>query len=210
MALVEDDWPHRDFADRLGLMLNFGDSIILSDAHKVKPEKGFLRNTDSAEDLKQEVLRTKNTLVQRVVQSCTPGSENPRIRWPTVEPVGDLSYDPFYRFYLAHQREQDLALRVLRAGARDALSGCSPGLKKLSVLDQALDDTLWDHTRRFFALIPRLLERRFALLQKQQQPQWLIQFRKDIQALLLAELDLRLQPILGMVEALEKEVKHNP
>ncbi|HCB41034.1 MAG TPA: DUF3348 domain-containing protein, partial [Gammaproteobacteria bacterium] len=53
---------------------------------------------------------------------------------------------------------------------------------------------------------PRLLQRRFNLLQQQAQPGWLQQFRKDVQALLLAELDLRLQPVLGLVEALEREV----
>jgi hypothetical protein len=31
-----------------------------------------------------------------------------------------------------------------------------------------------------------------------------VQFRKDVQSLLLAELDLRLQPVLGLVESLER------
>lgn len=210
LAMVEDDWPDRDFADRLGLMLNFGDSIVLADAHKVKPEKGFVHTTDTADDLKQEVLRTKMVLVNSVIRNCTPGVENPRIKWPQFDDEAEAFYEPFQRFYGAHQREQDLAIRVVRSAARDALSGCTPALKKLSVLDQALDDTLWDNTRRLFALIPRLLERRFNALQQQQKNHWLDQFRKDIQALLLAELDLRLQPVLGLVEALEKEVVHNP
>ncbi|AUM14190.1 DUF3348 family protein [Ketobacter alkanivorans] len=208
-AMVDDDWAYRDFADRLGQMLSFNDSIILSDAHKAKPERGFQRHTESAEDVKQEVLRTKATLVNNVIQSCTSGDGKPRIRWPVVDAESASGYEPFLRFYSAHQREQDLAIRVVRSAARDALSACSPALKKLALLDQALDDTLWEQIRRFYGVIPRLLERRFNLL-RDQQPLWLNQFRKDIQALLLAELDLRLQPVLGLVEALEKEVIRNP
>ena len=205
--MIEEDWPHKEFADRLGQMLNFADSIVLADAHKVRPERGFVAVTDSCEDLKQAVAHTKNTLVNSVIQSCSLQTERPKILWPPVqEDDPELRFERFHRFYLSHQRDQDLALRIVRSSAREALTGCTPGLKKLAVLDRALEDTLWDQTHRFLALIPNLLQRRFDRLQQQAQPGWLHQFRKDVQALLLAELDLRLQPVLGLVEALEQEV----
>ena len=207
LAMIEEDWPHKDFADRLGQMFNFADSIILADAHKVKPERGFIAVTDSCDDLKQAVLHTKSKLVSGIIQSCDPAAERPKVRWPMVaESDPELQFDRFHRFYLAHQREQDLALRALRSSGREALAGCTPQLKKLAVLDRVLEDTLWDHTARFLATVPRLLERRFDHLRVQGQSGWLDQFRKDIQSLLLAELDLRLQPVLGLVEALEREV----
>jgi len=210
LAMIEEDWPQRDFADRLGLMLNFADSIVLADAHKVRPERGFVAATDSAEELKQAVLHTKSRLVQGVIDSCTGAVERPKIRWPKVTEADEaISFERFQRFYLAHQLEQDQGVRLIRASARDALSGCTPALKKLALLDQTLEDTLWEQTRRFFALIPALLERRFDQLQAsgQEQDRWLLQLARDIQALLLAELDLRLQPVLGLVEALETELE---
>ena len=214
LALIDDSWPQREFADRLGQMLNFSDSILLADAHKLDPNKGFEKNTLDGEDLKSSVLQTKRSLVNNLIKSCSPGGPAGRIPWPKFYDQADsgteLSYDPLQRFYLAHQREQDLAIRVARSAARDALSSCSPGLRKLATLDSVFEDTLMEPTRRFFALVPQLLERRFAQLQQQQQPQWLNQFRKEVQALLLAELDLRLQPLLGLVEALEREVVAHP
>ena len=207
LAMIEDDWPQKEFADRLGQMLNFADSIILADAHKVRPERGFIAVTDGSEDLKQAVLHTKAKLVNGIIQSCDPAAERPKIRWPAVaEDDPELTYDRFHRFYLAHQREQDLALRAVRSSGREALTGCTPALKKLALLDRVLEDTLWDQTARLLAMVPRLLERRFDYLRTQDQPGWLAQFRKDIQSLLLAELDLRLQPVLGLVAALEREV----
>jgi hypothetical protein len=50
------------------------------------------------------------------------------------------------------------------------------------------------------------LERRYQHLLGAGKPDWARQLRKDIQALLLAELDLRLQPVLGLVEAIEHKV----
>jgi hypothetical protein len=35
---------------------------------------------------------------------------------------------------------------------------------------------------------------------------WIRRFHRDMQDLLLAELDLRLMPVLGLVEAVEEEV----
>ena len=207
LAMIEEDWPHKDFADRLGQMINFADSIVLADAHKVKPERGFVSVTAGCDDLKQAVLHSKGKLVEGILHSCDPAAERPKIRWPLVqEEDPELQFERFHRFYLAHQREQDLAMRGLRSSARESLTGCTPALKKLAILDRALEDILWDHTARFLAQVPRLLERRFDHLQATGQAGWLHQFRKDIQSLLLAELDLRLQPVLALVEAIEREV----
>lgn len=207
-ALIEEDWPHREFADRLGQMLNFADSILLADAHKTKPKPGIEVEADPSAEIKQAVLHTKSRLVQGVIESCSETVERPKIRWPALKADAndDLPYERVHGFYISHQREQDQALRMIRSSARDVMSGSSPNLQKLATLDRVLEETLWDHCRRFYAMIPALFERRFQDLQSVGRPGWLNQLRKDIQALLLAELDLRLQPVLGLVEAIEHEV----
>jgi hypothetical protein len=121
-----------------------------------------------------------------------------------------------------HQREIIFKLNKLRADTRLAVSTHSARLAQLVALDTALEATLNVHTQKLFAGVPRLLGKRFdALYQQHQQtmtdqepddPQmwgepggWLVQFNREMQGLVLAELEVRLQPILGLIEALNEE-----
>ena len=76
-----------------------------------------------------------------------------------------------------------------------------------------------------FNVIPKLLEQRFHLLLKTHKENvddnndelenwlapdgWLELFYQDLRELLLAEFDVRLQPILGLLEALNEQTEHN-
>ena len=224
LALVDFETVNRDFAERLGLLLNFSDSILLADALKAPvavPSDTASGNTSpgseplDAADARVRFLRARGSMVEAIVASCVPGSTT-RIKWPTPG-TGDnaLSFDPFWRFYAAHQRDMDLGVRALRTTVREAMSTASEPLRQLVALDVVLEDTLWDHSRRLLAVVPRFLEKRFNWLQQQAQEQndanalssgWQMQFSGDLQGLLLAELDIRLQPVLGLVEALNNEV----
>jgi hypothetical protein len=100
---------------------------------------------------------------------------------------------------------------------RESVSGFSPALAQLAALDTALGDPISAHTRRIFAVVPRLLQKRFEFLIEQyrqasagnqrEQNLWHqthAQFRSDMQGLLLAEIDTRLLPVLGLIEALDE------
>lgn len=113
------------------------------------------------------------------------------------------------------------------------MSAASTPLARLAALDEALRDTLSVAIRRRLAVIPQLLGQRFdALLREQgerrndagpadhaelptaetweqwRQPGgWLGRFLQDMQGLLLAELELRLLPVLGLIEAVDEEVE---
>ena len=54
------------------------------------------------------------------------------------------------------------------------------------------------------------LKARFAHLRQSHPGGWQPLFEHELQQTLLAELDLRLQPVAGMVEALSQEVKQHP
>lgn len=223
LALVDFETVNRDFAERLGLLLNFSDSILLADALKapvsgpstsLSPDGGPVDNTPlDAADARVRFLRARGSMVDAIVTSCVPGS-TARIKWPTLNSSEDVhSFDPFWRFYAAHQREMDLGVRALRTTVREAMSTGSELLRQLVALDVVLENTLWDHSRRLLAVVPRFLEKRFNWLQQQAQDganaffsDWQLQFSGDLQGLLLAELDIRLQPVLGLVEALNNEV----
>jgi len=129
-------------------------------------------------------------------------------------PPPDAShFDGARRTYVAHQREMELAIRALRVNARAALASASPALARLAALDGVLDGILSDRESKLLAKIPSLLEKRFQQL-RQPQPQpgqpatgivpgtWPSRLWQELQAVLLAELDMRLQPALGLIEAL--------
>ena len=96
-------------------------------------------------------------------------------------------------------------------------------LKQLAALDEALDRILYVRERQLLSTVPLLLEGRFEQLLKahpqppvgtrqadapalRRQPgEGLVDFHKEMQGVLLAELELRLQPTAGLIEALRNE-----
>jgi hypothetical protein len=81
------------------------------------------------------------------------------------------AYEPYRRFYLAHQGEMESCVRSLRTSVRQALSRASTTLKQLAALDEALDKILCVRQRQLLSTVPLLLERRFEqLLKARQQP----------------------------------------
>ena len=119
-----------------------------------------------------------------------------------------LDFLPWRRCCFRLQQAMEAAVGPLRGQARAVLQGQAarhPDLATLAALDAALATALAPHEQAQLALMPVLLERHFL---RQNQPQDLPQdradgaFRHDMQRLLQAELELRLQPALGLLEAL--------
>ena len=197
----------RNFAERLGLLLGFSDSIVLADALKT-PACDTAHELPDAEDIRSTFLRVRGLMVNFIVTSCRTDAANERLRWPVIEPQdGKVSVEPIVNFYMAHQREMELGIRALRVTVREAMTEATAPLRQLAQLDQVLEETLSVHGRRFLAAVPRLLEQRIDQpLQRDWQTDWQHALAEDICELLLAELELRLQPVLGLVEALNHEV----
>jgi hypothetical protein len=175
-----------------------------------------------------ELARVRAALTASITKSCAPGSEG-RIRLPLPKPgvaIGVAAdYEPYQRFHVAHQREMEVSIRPLRGKAREALARVSPALRQLATLDAALDRMLGERERRLLATLPAHLERRFGQLfaahqqrlSESRQPDdpaqwmqpgaWLADFCTELQQALLAELDLRLQAAVGLIEAFSNEAK---
>jgi hypothetical protein len=175
----------------------------------------------------EEFARLRTALVESITASCSPAGGGTRIRLPMpkpgVTPEVAAAYGPYRRFYLAHQAEMEPGIRALRSRLRQALAGASTRLRQLAALDEALDRILAARERQLLATLPSLLERRFQqLLAAHQQALpdsgqadapllwmqpggWLATFCEELQAVLIAELDLRLQPTLGLIEALHNK-----
>lgn len=183
--------------------------------------------TASHAAVKAEFLRVRAAMVDLINRGCSPAPGAARIKFPVPQPDVPqelvTAYSPFHRFFLALQREMDAAVGSLRAKVRQTLAAASPALGQLVTLDAALAQILADRERRLLATVPVLLEKRFTQLLKAHQQAfaasgqlddpaawmrpgaWLANFRDELRAVLLAELDLRLQPVMGLIETFGNE-----
>ena len=212
------------FAERLGQLFDLPDSIKISSAHGKIPSERFEPSGLSEDAVKEEFFRVRASLVRSALRSFVPGAGHSRVRFPTVDAAATAEEatnpDPYLAFYSTLQRDIDFRSRNLQGAIRESVAGFSSSLAQLCALDGALAEPLAVHNRRFFAAVPRLLQKRFEFLlaeyrktlpEGQHQPAlWaatLEIFRKDMQGLLLAEIETRLLPTLGLIEALDEHTK---
>ena len=183
-------------------------------------------NAASAE-FKHQLASLKN----KITQSCSLQPGKLRNPFPTPSAGATLedggAYPPYRLYHQDQQREIETGARKLRAFARGHASRASPALQTLAALDARFENILNERETRLLARIPLLLEKRFVQLRAghinslaagapsskpdsarawlQQPDGWLARFCNELQTVLLAELDLRLEPAWGLIEALECE-----
>lgn len=235
LDLVDAAEPGDAFAERLSLWLEVTDAISLSAANKAGSAGPSVAPAGEAEIARvavaEEFARKREALVNSITRSCSPEGGEGRIKWPSPK-VGmpievAAAYEPYRRFYVAHQRDMEANIRPLREKLRQALAQAAPALKKLAALDAVLDKVLSAREGQLLLTVPLLFEKRFAQLLaahrqrlaaggQEDKPEtwmqaggWLAGFCKELQALLLAELDVRLQPAAGLIEALSNEASRH-
>lgn len=148
-------------------------------------------------------------------------ADNTPVEMP--DPQADADFAAHGPRYLELQRQMDTRLLALRAQARHAIAKGSPALRQLAALDAVMEQMLGAREQRLWASLPGHLERRLAhrhqthqqALQASGQADepprwrqpggWLWAFEQDMQALLLAEMQVRLLPITGLLEAAHHE-----
>ena len=227
LSIVDTAESKQSFAERLGQWIDFADAITLQGAHNTSVASPSAAQSGALVALEEEFTRIRTTLVSSITQSCSSTVGETRIKLPAPKPgVGieiATTFGPYHRFYLAHQGEMESSIRPLRTNVRQVLSKASATLKQLAALDASLDKILSARERQLLSTVPLLLERRFEQLLKAHQqalfetPQaddpamwmepgaWLAGFCNELQGALLAELDLRLQPIAGLINAFSNE-----
>jgi hypothetical protein len=235
LDVVETDEPDGAFAEKLAQWIDFGDAITLSAVHSAS--SGISPGTQAeaksvacvaiAEEFARKRVALENSIKAR--GSANPGKT--RMELPTPGPVTPIkdaaAYEPFRRYHFAHQRDMELSIRSLRAKVREQIAKASPRLKQLLDLDAAMDGILCERESKLLATVPALLERRFEQLRKAHQhtllatqqedkPElwmqpgaWLARFCHELETVLLSELNVRLLPTMGLIEALNNEkTKH--
>ena len=216
-----------NLAEQLGRIVSLSDSISLSRSLGQLSRKVAENPSSEApahvNAVQQHVLESREKMMRTIINSFADQTGSSGIQLPSVSTGTKAealkTYEPYQRFYSMHQAEMAGSIQALRLGVRASISGVSSDLRQLAELDQIINDSIAAHNGKLFNVTPKLLQQRFKeLLSAHQQSQgsqdttepldwlrpgaWLTVFYKELQELLLAELDVRLQPVLGLLEAL--------
>lgn len=219
--------PKYDFGERLGRWLDLSDAMTLySVLGNEAGERAPLPRAES--DLPAQLQRVRRALSEAIendgVFRIDPNGSAPRIPFPLPQSrasAADVSsppdFTPYHRYYLAHQREMTNAITALRTQARKALAAQSPAGRQLAGLDATFEKSLAARESSLLANVPILFSKCFeqryaehmAALVGADDPatwaqpgSWIEAFCNDAKRLLLAELDLRLKVVSGLIAAL--------
>lgn len=223
-----------DVAEELGQWLSTVDAVTLSRSlHAIEsfPTSGAAPEGDGfdAEALQVSFQHAKAELIGLASSRPAPSkparerADNTRAQAPDPEAEGEFGFHA--PRYLGLQKQMDAKLLALRAQVRHGVSQGPRALRQLAALDAVMEQLTFAREQRLWASLPAHLDRRLVQLRRAHQdrlqalgqsddPQrwrqpggWLLAFERDMQALLLAEMHVRLQPILGLLEAARNENK---
>jgi len=217
-----------DFAERLSLWLNAFDAIGLQAAHQsiraittaapAAPARGSQARPPQAGDLAEDVRRVRAALGSAIARDpLVPAGHSNAIAGPAAPPDG---YAPYHQRHLELQRQMEQMIAPLRDHVRQALYRTSPRLRQLAALDAVVEHVIAPREQALLPAAAALLQRRFEQLrlahrqdleaaQRPAEPaRWPAAFASDWRRALLAEVDLRLEPVSGLVDALDNELKN--
>lgn len=207
--------PGLDFAERLGLWVSAFDAIGLQGAlqpqrAKPVPVTGARSRAARLASLQEQLQRVRQALAHAIAQDpvALAGAD------PALQ-----AYAPFQRRHSELQRHMEQMLAPLREQVRQALAQTSPALRQLAALDAVIESMLGPREQQHLAGLPAWLARRFeqcrqAALAPQlalssgegdAAPDWVHAFAQDWRQVLLAELQLRLEPVAGLLAALNDD-----
>lgn len=193
LADVDVASPGQSLPDHLGQWLDWKHALALSsalDARPVVPDVVAV----APDDLFVECARAREVLAAAI-------QDDPQFAPGT--PVADATdYAPLRQACLTRQRAMQATTGRLRGKLRDALAQASPDAARLAEVDAVMELALTPREHGLLAKVPALLEQRFERLRAGGQTRGLDAFRRDMQSVLLAELDLRFQPVDALLAAL--------
>ncbi|MFT4242684.1 MAG: DUF3348 family protein [Acidovorax sp.] len=213
-----------DVAEQLGQWLSTVDAVTLGRSlHAIEALPADLGRLPDVDALESAFQHTRAELIALASAPPTPPkplrerADNTRAAAP--DPAAEADFAQHAPRYLALQKQMDARLQALRAQVRQALAQGPRALRQLAVLDAVMEQMAAPREQRLWAALPGHLERRFAQLRQTHQERlqalgqddeprrwrdgggWLATFERDLQALLLAEMHVRLEPVTGLLEA---------
>lgn len=221
-----------DFAERLSLWVGPLEAIALQSAmqslRQIKAHQAGAKPQAAA--LAADVQRARAALAHAIAQDPLP----PPV--PGADLAKDAAWSTYQQRHLELQRKMERLIDPLREHVRQSLGRTSTRLRQLAAMDQVLAQTLAARQERLLPTPPSLLQRRYEQLRQahlqalqavttadhtdnnndspatddpaqwRARGAWLHRFEQDWRQALTAEVDLRLEPVLGMVEALSEDL----
>ena len=203
--------PRQTTAERLSQWFGWTDDISLSAALNAGPASSLSSAKASASAEEAECARVRAALTKAIASD-------------SAAPADATDFAPLRQRYLARQQAMEVAIGPLRSRLRTTLAGRSQAMARLAAVDVVMEQVLAVQERSLLSGVPALLEKRFRRLRQaaleaqaelaaepaadQTTPApsagaaWQDVFHKDLQDVLLAELDFRFQPVEGLLEAL--------
>lgn len=189
---------------RLGEWIDWTQAVALSralDAPSAEPAENTAEDVDR---LAEECAQVRASLVADIERGPAPAPAS-------------AGFAPFQQHLQAMQRAMPGATGRLRGDLREILAAGSAGQARLAEVDAAMEAVLSPREAGLLASLPAVLGARFERLQQpataggedapapsaeDREPAWFPLFRRELRDLLLAELDLRFQPVEGLLAAL--------
>ncbi|KZZ54371.1 hypothetical protein A3761_14275, partial [Oleiphilus sp. HI0123] len=203
------------------------------DAGLLSNDSDELAGQEALEKSQQAFVRVRKAISQSIESGFDPDKSVGRIKLPEWDEafisamregqVDDKllakAAEPFSKFYRAQQSDMSAKVQGLRVYISEVLEKHSPELAKLVVLDKALDEALSVAARKQFLCVPTLLATYFResferpagknadLFETCALDENIKAFLAALKRLLMAELEARLQLVLGLIEALNETVQ---
>lgn len=195
-------------AEPLSQWVAWTDAIALSRVLADAPAAGLAApHADmSVRDTVAQVARVRGELCDAIAHDALLAEPAPSSAHPGAAADGAIDFAAYRRQYRAHQHTMEDRIGDLRARVRTAVAAASPGLGRLAALDAVLDRALAVHQRRLLEKVPVMLEQRLRALHaapSHDAPAAAAPaVGPTVQRVLLAELETRMQPVQGLLDAL--------
>lgn len=212
------DATRQDVAERLGQWLNVKETIALhtgqasvaaaglAAARRARPAATAGEPQASLHAALQAELQRVRSVLGQSITTRDPGHK------PDPNDL-DTEFAFFHQRLNDQQRRMELSVDALRSHVRQQLAQSTPAHAQLAVLDEQMEQLFGGREQRLLAQLPAFLKARYQALRRaaaaastpDSPPDlaWLRGFESDFEQALLAELDLRLQPVTGLIESLE-------
>ena len=200
-----------NLAERLGYFMGVSGSMNLALGLRALPVTAFDETSESIGIVRKSVLDARERMILRIVESFSSSDSQNSV--PSlangVREEALRTFSPYQRYYTSQQIEMGVAIKAVREQLRKDMAGISLEMNRLASLDKVLEVNLETHVRKQFNTVTKGLELYFKTeITKQtgefELDQFLSPFYQKMRELLLAELDARMQPIFGLLEALNE------
>ncbi len=228
-----EDWtavkvpPGMDVAERLALWVDAFDAIGLQAAQQPiqpssparrPPGKPTVARHSTAKVLSDDFLRVRAALTQQITSGPEEALE--------ADAKAQAAYAAYHARHLRLQREMEQVIAALRERVRLALGHASPALRQLAAMDAVLERVISPREQSLLPVVTSLMQRRFEQLRLlhlqavqaegstddpalwRRPGAWLAVFGNEWRCVLQGELDLRLEPVAGLIEGLRNESKN--